>query len=77
MVEQAERIPQPSPGAGDYLELAMAWSNEVRSRSRLALDVPYGEDDRQKLDIYMPDEWPPRPAPVLLFMAWWLLGNRT
>ena len=78
MVEQAERVPQPSPGAGDYLELAMAWSNEVRSRSRVALDLPYGVDERQKLDIYMPDEEPPKPAPVLLFMhgGYWVIGHK-
>ena len=78
MVEQAERVPQPSPGAGDYLELAMAWSNEVRSRSRVALDLPYGVDERQKLDIYMPDEELPKPAPVLLFMhgGYWVIGHK-
>ena len=78
MVEQAERIPQPSPGAPQYLEQAMAWSEEVRASSRVALNLAYGEDERQKLDIYMPDEDPAEPAPVLLFMhgGYWVIGHK-
>ena len=78
MVEQAGRIPLPSPGAGDYLEQAMAWSDQVRLRARVALDLPYGKDERQKLDVYMPDDPPARPAPVLLFMhgGYWVIGHK-
>ena len=46
MVEQAQVIPPPSPGAGEYLEQAMAWSDEVRARARCARDLAYGEDGR-------------------------------
>ncbi len=77
MVEQAERIPQPSPGAGEYLEQAMAWSNKVRANSRTALNLPYGDDERQKLDVYMPDDVG-QSAPVLLFLhgGYWVIGHK-
>ena len=42
----------PSPGA--YLERAMAWSDEVRARWRVVLGLPYGDDARQRLDVYRP-----------------------
>ena len=78
MVEQAERIPQPSPGAGEYLERAMAWSDEVRANTRTALDLPYGDDERQKLDVYMPDAAPGEPVPVLMFLhgGYWVIGHK-
>ena len=78
MVEQAERIPPPSPGAGEYLERALAWSDEVRSTTRVALDLPYGEDERQKLDVYMPGQASEGPVPVLLFFhgGYWVIGHK-
>ena len=78
MVEQAERVPPPSPGAGEYLEQAMAWSDEARATSRVASDLPYGDDERQKLDVYMPAEAPGTPAPVLLFFhgGYWVIGHK-
>ena len=78
MVEQAERVPPPSPGAGEYLEQAMAWSDEVRATSRVAPDLPYGDDERQKLDVYMPATAPGTPAPVLLFFhgGYWVIGHK-
>ena len=68
MVEQAERVPPPSPGAPEYLEQAMDWSNQVRATSRVALNLPYGDDERQKLDVYMPDDATVTHAPVLMFL---------
>ena len=78
MVEQAERIPPASPGAPQYLEQAMAWSDEVRASSRVALDLPYGDHERHKLDVYMPDSEPAHPAPVLMFMhgGYWVIGHK-
>ena len=78
MVEQAQRAPHPSPGAPQYLEQAMAWSDDVRAQSRVALNLPYGADERQKLDVYMPDDPSPQPAPVLLFMhgGYWVIGHK-
>ena len=59
----------PSPGAGEYLEQAMAWSDEVRARWRVALDLLYGDDARQRLDVYRPPAGAAGGslAPVLLF----------
>lgn len=78
MVEQAQIQPPPSPGAPQYLEQAMAWSNEVRTSCRVALDLPYGDDERQKLDVYMPDVEASQPVPVLLFMhgGYWVIGHK-
>ena len=78
MVEQTQVIPPPSPGAGEYLEQAMAWSDEVRAKSRCALNLPYGDDERQKLDVYMPEAAPAGPAPVLLFFhgGYWVIGHK-
>ncbi len=78
MVEQAQRVPQPSPGAGEYLEQAMAWSDEVRAGGRCALDLAYGDDERQKLDVYMPEVASVSPAPVLLFFhgGYWVIGHK-
>ena len=82
MVERTQVIPPPSPGAGEYLERAMAWSDDVRASSRVALNLPYGEDERQKLDIYMPDgahtELVEGPVPVLLFFhgGYWVIGHK-
>lgn len=78
MVEQATRSPQPSPGAPEYLAQAMAWSDEVRASSRVALDLAYGGDERQKLDVYMPHDPATGPAPVLMFMhgGYWVIGHK-
>ncbi len=84
MAEQARRIPSPSPGAGEYLEQAMAWSDQVRAAllkeggRRAELNIPYGDDERQKLDIYMPDSAPGGPAPALLFFhgGYWTIGHK-
>ena len=69
MGEQVGGMPAPSPGAGEYLERAMAWSDEVRARWRVALDLPYGDDARQRLDVYRPPAGVSggSSAPVLLF----------
>ena len=78
MVEQAQRVPPASPGAPEYLQQAMAWSDEVRNSSRVALDLPYGDDERQRLDVYMPDDESAPPAPVLLFLhgGYWVIGHK-
>ena len=78
MVEQAERLPPASPGAPDYLDQAMKWSNEIRASSRVALNLPYGNEERQKLDVYMPDDHPSQPAPVLMFFhgGYWVIGHK-
>ena len=78
MVEQAERVPHASPGAPQYLEQAMAWSDQVRATTRVALNLPYGDDEPQKLDVYMPDDATVTLAPVLMFMhgGYWVIGHK-
>ncbi len=69
MAEQVGGMPAPSLGAGEYLERAMAWSDAVRARWRVVLDLPYGGDARQRLDVYRPPAGVAggSSAPVLLF----------
>ncbi len=78
MVTESSPIPAPSPGAGDYLEQAMAWSDDVREKTRCELNIPYGPDERQKLDVYLPESTPLTPAPVLMFMhgGYWVIGHK-
>ena len=47
----------------------MAWSDEVRANTNCHLDLAYGDDERQKLDIYLPDNGPEAPAPVAAFSS--------
>ena len=53
MSESTGQQSRSSLTAGEYLEKALAWSKEVRREVRCDLDVPYGADDRQKLDVYL------------------------
>ena len=58
----------------------MAWSDDVRARWPAALDLPYGDAARQRLDLYLPPADAPaaRPAPVLLFFhgGYWVIGHK-
>ena len=56
----------------------MAWSDEVRATARCALDLPYGDDERQRLDVYMPEDAGVADAPVLMFMhgGYWVIGHK-
>ena len=80
MAEQVGGMPGPSPGAGEYLERAMGWSDAVRARWRVALDLPYGDDARQRLDVYLPPEGVSGGSlsPVLLFFhgGYWVIGHK-
>ncbi len=64
--------------AGEYLEKALAWSKEVRREVRCDLDLPYGADDRQKLDVYLPENPGSARMPVLMFLhgGYWVLGHK-
>ena len=61
--------PQTSinPNADAYAERCLALSRAVAENARAVLDVPYGPDYWQKLDIYRPDRPAQEPLPVLLF----------
>ncbi len=69
--------------ASEYLEKALAWSNRVRDETNCVLDVSYGNDERQKLDIYLPEVSSPEnpssaAAPVLIFVhgGYWVAGHK-
>ena len=64
--------------AGEYLEKALAWSKKVRRENRCVLDVPYGTDDRQKLDVFLPGNTGSAGMPVLIFFhgGYWVLGHK-
>ena len=57
----------------DYGERALALSRAAAARCRTVLDIPFGDDYYQRLDVYLPDDAAARDVPVLLFFhggAW-------
>ena len=78
MTEASRQQPQPSVGAGEYLERSLRWSEQVRRSLRTELDVPYGMADRQKLDIYLPDGDFAGLLPVFMFLhgGYWVVGHK-
>ena len=78
MPESTGQQSHTSLTAGDYLEKALAWSKQVRREVKCDLDVPYGNDDRQKLDVYMPENAGSAGTPVLMFLhgGYWVLGHK-
>ena len=63
---------------GKYLERALAWSTKVRRETRCVLDMPYGTDERQKLDVYLPRDTGSAGMPVLIFFhgGYWVVGHK-
>jgi len=64
------RVPEP---ANAYGAQALARSKAAAERSRTVLDVAFGDDYYQKLDLYLPDDARARDVPVLLYFhggAW-------
>ena len=64
------RVPGP---ARQYGESALAAAAGAQARCRTGLDVAFGLDYYQKLDLYLPDTMPEAEVPVLLFFhggAW-------
>ena len=56
-----------------YSDWAIEKAKEVVANSRTALDIPYGDDFFQKLDIFLPDDESLTDLPVLIFLhggAW-------
>jgi arylformamidase len=60
--------PQMGPVAEAYASEILARSHEVAAASRVQLDVPYGEDYWQRIDIYLPADAGLKDLPVLLFL---------
>ncbi len=59
--------------ARDYADQALALSRSAAARCRTALDISFGPDYYQKLDVYLPPDAAARDLPVLLFFhggAW-------
>lgn len=59
--------------ANDYVAQIQRLSREAARRTRCKLDIPFGPEDRQKLDIYLPADRALVKLPVLLFIhggAW-------
>ena len=63
---------------GEYLEKALTWSKEVQSKVKCELDIAYGPDERQKLDVYPPEPSGATLVPVLMFMhgGYWVVGHK-
>ncbi len=64
------RFPGP---ANDYGARAIARSRDAAASCRNVMDVAFGPDYYQKLDLYLPDDESVRDAPVLLYFhggAW-------
>ena len=78
MPDSANQQTSPSLTAGEYLDKAFAWSKEVQSTSKCVLEIPYGDDERQKLDVYLPEAAGPDPLPVLVFLhgGYWVIGHK-
>jgi len=67
------RPPMLHPEAGPYAERVLELTRAAQLRTRPVLDVPYGDDYWQKLDIYPPARVAGEPVPVLMFLhggAW-------
>ncbi len=64
------RYPEPAIAYGVE---ALARSREAVRRCRTVLDVAFGPDEDQRLDLYLPDDAKARDVPVILFFhggAW-------
>ena len=60
--------PQMSPIAEEYAETVMKLSKIVRDQSRTVLDIAYGSEEVQALDLYLPESDPSDALPVLMFI---------
>ena len=51
-------------------------SERTREAIPCRLDVPYGEDEVEKLDIFLPDATTPAPVQVFIHGGYWRMGSR-
>ncbi len=67
-----------SPAAENYAAFCLAQTAEVQARVRHVLDISYGDDYWQKIDLYLPDDTGARDMPTLLFMhgGYWTHGYK-
>ena len=77
MTNPIDAASQPSAATPDYGETATKLTDEIKKSTRTVLDIAYGEHERQKLDIYLPDV-SVGSMPVLIFIhgGYWALGTK-
>ena len=66
--ENLPHQPQMGAEAEAYAAEILARSRVVAMSSRVLLDMSYGDDDWQRIDIYLPAQDGLRDLPVLLFL---------
>ena len=78
MLQQSTESKQPL-GAEEFTEITLKLSQEVREQVECRLDIPYGENERHKVDIYLPKEAGSEPLPVLMYMhgGRWTRGDKS
>ena len=57
-----------SPSAEDYSATAFRRTDEAKATTRHILDVAYGPEDDQDIDIYLPDDVTATNVPVFMFI---------
>jgi len=77
MLEQRTESAQPL-GADELSEITLGLAQQVREQVECKLDVPYGDHERHKVDIYLPDKADAEPLPVLMYMhgGYWTRAKR-
>jgi len=60
--------PYRMPTANNYARVIREGSRQAMASLRTALDLPYGDDYYQKVDIYLPDDTGARDLPVLMYL---------
>ncbi len=68
----------PTPAVQEYARTCLEGAQAARESLRVELDIAFGSDERQKLDIYMPTEDVAEPMPVLIFLhgGGWRQGSK-
>lgn len=67
-----------NPAAAAYAEKVTDWSQSVIQDSRHELNIAYAEDDRHRLDLYLPSDVDVSNVPVLIFLhgGRWRAGHK-
>ncbi|MGQ4809118.1 hypothetical protein NKDENANG_02520 [Candidatus Entotheonellaceae bacterium PAL068K] len=76
----ADLPPQPpmSPAAEQYAMFCRTQTARVQAETRHMLDISYGDDYWQKIDLYLPDAATVNGMPTLLFLhgGYWTHGYK-
>ncbi len=80
MVQQEllARISLSTMTADEFGEVVLRIGKEVTAKTDCKLDIPYGTNDRHKLDLFLPDAPTSAPVPVLMYMhgGYWSRGYK-